>query len=738
MTAARRASPGTRRPGRRRLRAGLLVAAVLAITVVVQASLFIAYRSIGDVKQSFASTLNLLQRYDVLDRDTLALDRAVVALDGSAASIDEVASRREILDHQMQVVTDDAPAYFTEGLVGVPRIARALTRADRTFAAYRAAPPDRRPALRRALSRQLRDVEEQSKILADAFSAAAFGMERSVLGDRRQLQWTLVGASVLELAIIGLLGWRGWRAYRRDLAAAERRVERIVDAIDEILFTGRLADGGLTALYLSKPLDALLGYGQPDDAAEGFARLRALVHPDDAVTVAHYEEALRDRRTASAEYRVTLPGGATRWVLERAHPRPTGDARQEDAGAFVVDGVLADVTDRREAQDAVTQAFDDARQLSVTDALTGVRNRRFLNERLVELTDRRPADGSAPGVILVDVDHFKRINDECGHAAGDEVLVELARRMRRVCEPRGFVGRWGGEEFMVVIPVVESDEELHRIAADIVRSAARDGFAADGWMLPVTVSAGAARREDGDSAASLVAAADSALRAAKRRGRNQALLVGDVRESDLAQEGSAVITLAQALALSASISEGMPEEHARSVADHAAAIAEEMGLPPWLVMRCRLGGWLHDVGKVAIPNAVLGKPGPLTDAEMAVVRTHCATGERIVLRVPELRDAAAAVRHHHERFDGTGYPDGLAGADIPVEARVVAAADAYATIVATRVYQPARSHDEAVAELRRSAGSHLDPEVVEAFTHLLQGDADPLPAVLEPVEAGLA
>ncbi len=147
--------------------------------------------------------------------------------------------------------------------------------------------------------------------------------------------------------------------------------------------------------------------------------------------------------------------------------------------------------------------------------------------------------------------------------------------------------------------------------------------------------------------------------------------------------------------------------------------AERLGLPIGIVERCTLGGWLHDVGKVAVPDRILGKPGPLDDEEWAVMRTHPLVGEDIVARVGSLSGAAAGVRHHHERFDGSGYPDGLAGAAIPIEARIVAAADAYAAMTADRVYSTARTPHEAAAELRRSCGSHLDPSVVAALLDVL-------------------
>jgi HD-GYP domain-containing protein (c-di-GMP phosphodiesterase class II) len=177
--------------------------------------------------------------------------------------------------------------------------------------------------------------------------------------------------------------------------------------------------------------------------------------------------------------------------------------------------------------------------------------------------------------------------------------------------------------------------------------------------------------------------------------------------------------MARVLAVTAGLREGVAEAHAEQVAVLATQTAEHMALAAGVLERCTLAGWLHDVGKVAIPERILGKPGPLDENEWTVMRTHPVVGEEIVRRLGALRSAAAAVRHHHERFDGDGYPDRLAGAAIPIEARIVAAADAYAAMTSDRVYSAARTPLEAAAELRRSSGSHLDPGVVAALLEVL-------------------
>ena len=238
--------------------------------------------------------------------------------------------------------------------------------------------------------------------------------------------------------------------------------------------------------------------------------------------------------------------------------------------------------------------------------------------------------------------------------------------------------------------------------------------------MGLTISIGAVRAGgELDNLDALVEAADRCLYVAKRHGRDRVSLVPDLVVDDRRVNESEAVQVARALAVTAGLREGVTEAHAEQVASLGDADGRADGLGAGVIERCILGGWLHDVGKVAIPERILGKPGPLDADEWAVMRTHPVVGEDIVRRVGALREGAAAVRHHHERFDGTGYPDRLAGAAIPIEARIVAAADAYAAMTHDRVYSAARTPAEAGAELRRSAGSHLDPGVVDALLEVL-------------------
>jgi HD-GYP domain-containing protein (c-di-GMP phosphodiesterase class II) len=232
----------------------------------------------------------------------------------------------------------------------------------------------------------------------------------------------------------------------------------------------------------------------------------------------------------------------------------------------------------------------------------------------------------------------------------------------------------------------------------------------------LTISIGAALAGgELDGLDALVEAADRCLYVAKRHGRDRVSLIPRLVVTDDPASEPEAVAIARTLALATGLREGTPASHPERVAELATLTAERMALPVGVVLRCRLGGWLHDVGKAAIPDRILNKPAPLDEAEWSVMRTHTVAGEQVVRQLAAVREAAAAVRHHHERWDGSGYPDGLAGVAIPIEARIVAAADAYMAMTSDRVYAPARTPQQAVAELRRSAGSHLDPGVVAAL-----------------------
>jgi diguanylate cyclase (GGDEF)-like protein/putative nucleotidyltransferase with HDIG domain len=395
--------------------------------------------------------------------------------------------------------------------------------------------------------------------------------------------------------------------------------------------------------------------------------------------------------------------------------------------AFFVFGRSRAVAAEQLAAEQAARA--EAERLSRIDVMTGLFNRRHAMESVEHELARAGRQGTAVGILMFDVDHFKSVNDAHGHAGGDAALIEVARRLHSGVREWDLVGRVGGEEFCVIAPGMESERAVAELGERLRSSVAERAIqVAPGVVVPVTVSVGAALVHDGEgSAEHAMDCADRALYAAKRRGRNRVCRFSGLDHGDLRAEQPECLHLAEALAVATDLREGVTASHSRAVADWSTAVAEQLGLADEAILRVRLGGWLHDVGKIAIADGILTKPGKLTDEEWQIVRRHPDVGAELLRNFPELSLACRAVRHHHERYDGAGYPDGLAGDEIPIEARIIGAVDAYSAMTSDRPYQRPRSQTDALEELRRSAGTHLDPLVVDALI-----------AVLTRLPAGLA
>jgi diguanylate cyclase (GGDEF)-like protein/PAS domain S-box-containing protein len=557
---------------------------------------------------------------------------------------------------------------------------------------------------------------------ADGLSTQEFSeLEYRIVGNDGSARWVLdrVHATHAEdgtVLINGLcLDITERRRVAEELRDARERLTRLVEAVDDVFFELELtADGDLHARHVNPGISRLLG-GQP--GPDVLASWRGAVHEDDQPALREHIAEMRSAEATETEYRMLGRDGTVRNVWSRVFPHRDIDGR------LLLVGVLSDITERTRMAEALEVALAAAERQAQTDALTGLANRARLSATL-DARLERPDTAVCTGLLLLDVDRFKRINDTHGHQAGDEVLIELGRRLTTIVGERGLVARLGGEELAVLVTGARHEPGLRELAEEVRAGVGDTPMIVEGLRIPVTVSIGAA--QGGESFLtrdSLLSAADRALYAAKRRGRNQVCLVGDLTQRDLEREVPEAVRIAQSLALLASAREGIHEAHCEQVAELSSAIATDLGLANDAIQRCYLGGWLHDIGKASIPDRILEKSGPLDDDEWQLMHAHVALGEGIVVRIDEIASSAPAVRHHHERVDGHGYPDGLEGDAIPIEARVVAAADAYCAIAADRVYARGRDRDAALEELRENVGSHLDERVVEALIRVVKRQA---------------
>jgi diguanylate cyclase (GGDEF)-like protein/putative nucleotidyltransferase with HDIG domain len=356
----------------------------------------------------------------------------------------------------------------------------------------------------------------------------------------------------------------------------------------------------------------------------------------------------------------------------------------------------------------------EAMRIARTDEVTGLGNARHFHERLEEEFDTARRAGRPLSVCLVDVDDFKAINDVYGHALGDRILTGLAGRLRG----DGEAFRIGGDEFALLLAGHDEDEAV-AIARAVVDRVAAGGYPGD---ANVNLSAGVASFPcNAVKPSELVRLADGALYRAKEEGKNRVATqtagpaeLGQLRT--IADDTNRAARLHAAASLAAAVDErdAYMERHSLAVGELAAGLAARLGLDAATVELTRLAGRLHDIGKLAIPEDVLRKRRPLTDDERRLLQRHCQIGFRMLDSLG-VEPVASWVLHHHERWDGTGYPSGLAGTAIPLGARIIFAADAFDAMTTDRVYQHAIPQEAALEELDRCAGTQFDPELVAAL-----------------------
>jgi len=376
----------------------------------------------------------------------------------------------------------------------------------------------------------------------------------------------------------------------------------------------------------------------------------------------------------------------------------------------------------RVVRGGVTQLVRNLAEAARTDALTQLKNRLALDQEVDEQLEVARRGGGQLTVVVGDLDHFKAVNDQLGHRAGDRALVRVARILASHRRAGDTVARTGGEEFTLLLP--NTSEHDAYLAAERMRVAVAREFAAD--PVPLTFSFGVANFPDhGGSADAVTESADQALYAAKALGRNRSVIFNREISAIFAPEGGGrgldashlptLLTLTEAL----DIRDAGTANHSRTVGRYCALIAEQLGMPEEHVERVEMAGRLHDIGKIGVPNAVLQKPGPLGSREMAQVRTHPEIGAE-VLAGQGLEDLRSWVIAHHERPDGKGYPAKLTDAQIPLEAKIIAVADAYEAMTADRVYRAGIGTKAARVELLRCAGAQFDPRVIAAFLAVLE------------------
>ena len=363
--------------------------------------------------------------------------------------------------------------------------------------------------------------------------------------------------------------------------------------------------------------------------------------------------------------------------------------------------------------------YSRAEQRARVDELTGLFNRRHFDETLGQEIDRHSRYGGKLSLLLIDLDNFKGYNDTLGHLAGDKLLAQIGQLIKGPVRSVDITYRYGGDEFAVILPQ-SSSEEAFGVAERI-----RELIAAEmaSRQIAITASIGLASwPSEALVPDEIVNVADSALYYAKRTGRNRTYVASKMLPSVTEPAVSRTHTEQEALntiyALAATIEARDPYTygHSQKVGNYAVALAEAIGLPSAKVATVSTAALLHDIGKIGIADAVLNKDARLDNDEWELIRSHPKLSATIVGHVQSLTACLPAILHHHERWDGSGYPAGLKGEDIPLEARILAVADSFDAMTSSRPYRNAISCPEALEELKRgAAGGQFDPELVGFF-----------------------
>jgi diguanylate cyclase (GGDEF)-like protein len=367
-----------------------------------------------------------------------------------------------------------------------------------------------------------------------------------------------------------------------------------------------------------------------------------------------------------------------------------------------------------------------AMRLALTDPLTGLGNHRHFHERLQRELVAAEDEDLPLSLCLIDVDDFKRINDAYGHPTGDRVLAEVAARLRQ----GGEAFRLGGDEFAVLLPDHDEEAALATATSIVDRLRTTELPESEG----VTVSAGVATFPvQGVGRDELIRLADSALYWAKEHGKNRVRIyrpevveLAELKKLARGADRAARFRAAASLARAVDARDVYDGSHSERVAELAARVAERIGLPRDQIELTRLAASLHDLGKLAVPEEILRKPGPLTDAERLVLERHPQIGHRM-LESLGVDPVADWVLHHHERWDGDGYPERLEGDEIPLGARIIFVADAFDAMTNDRVYRRKLTVGAALAELESCSGTQFDPEAVAALV-----------SEMSPIAAGIA
>jgi len=370
------------------------------------------------------------------------------------------------------------------------------------------------------------------------------------------------------------------------------------------------------------------------------------------------------------------------------------------------------------------QIYANAREQADIDGLTGLHNHRSFQDKYNQEIENCAVSGDDFSLLFIDLDFFKTYNDIYGHALGDEILKEVGKIIKASIRDTDIGARYGGDEFAVILK--KTAGEAAKVVGERIRGKVETCMSNKGITLTCSIGV-SCWRVDGVARNSIIQAADKAVYAAKQAGRNRVVAANeiDIIESEQPEtminidNSAAVDNIVYSLASTVDARDHYTYGHSKLVCKYASELARAIGYDKDGIRRIRAASLLHDIGKLNMPDSILTKRGPLTNEEWETIKNHPQLALDIIKYVVGLRDCIDAILYHHERYDGQGYPKGLKGKDIPLDARIMTIADSYDAMKSERNYKTrGMTEEEALKELERCSGTQFDPELVEVFIKL--------------------